>query len=353
MDYDNAKIEKIANEIINDAFWLGYVLEIKKNISDYKKKEVLSSFLIFFSSIFVEEIMKAKLGRLSGKRNITLKQIEDFRNYNLKYCPSTNSCDTKKTINEMGINLENYVFDIVLSLNNNQLIDINFRNWDYDKKENFELIDGLVATPLKWVEILMPDIYDKIKEKLSDISSMHLKRILKRNIIKKSYSSFKLFENSKINNIDKLYILQRYGLIKTTLFVDELLKERISFNIGNFEFDSKRFMIKTKAIIIEMLWNDKCSNSSIKILEEIFKENAKEIDDKFYTINRKCRNNLHYCDYHNITKKENDILVKYQDIYINNIMTIFDKNIEYKFTISYHIWLFLVRLDHWAKTQNI
>ena len=39
---------KIANEIINDAFWLGYILELKKKISDYTKKEVLSSFLIFF-----------------------------------------------------------------------------------------------------------------------------------------------------------------------------------------------------------------------------------------------------------------------------------------------------------------
>lgn len=39
---------KIVNEILNDAFWLGYILEIKRGITDYSKKEILSSFLIFF-----------------------------------------------------------------------------------------------------------------------------------------------------------------------------------------------------------------------------------------------------------------------------------------------------------------
>ena len=46
---------KIFNEIMNDAFWLGYILEIKRKITDYSQKEILSSFLIFYSSIFAEE----------------------------------------------------------------------------------------------------------------------------------------------------------------------------------------------------------------------------------------------------------------------------------------------------------
>ena len=28
---------KIVNEIMNDAFWLGYILEIKRNIIDYSQ----------------------------------------------------------------------------------------------------------------------------------------------------------------------------------------------------------------------------------------------------------------------------------------------------------------------------
>ena len=49
----------------------------------------------------------------------------------------------------MGIDFSHYVFDIVLYLNDNNLLDINFRDWDNNKESNFELIDGIVATPLK------------------------------------------------------------------------------------------------------------------------------------------------------------------------------------------------------------
>ena len=73
---------KILNEIMNDAFWLGYILEIKRNITDYSQKEILSSFLTFYSSIFAEETIKSNYGYLSGKRNITLEYVEKFRNYN-------------------------------------------------------------------------------------------------------------------------------------------------------------------------------------------------------------------------------------------------------------------------------
>ena len=82
---EESKKFKIFNEIMNDAFWLGYILEIKRNITDYSQKEILSSFLIFYSSIFAEETIKSNYGNLSGKRNITLEDIESFRNYNLKY----------------------------------------------------------------------------------------------------------------------------------------------------------------------------------------------------------------------------------------------------------------------------
>lgn len=351
MFMDNNKIiNKIANEILNDAFWLGYILEIKKKIIDYSKKEILSSYLVFFSSIFIQETIKAGLGGLSGKRKITLKEIEDFRNYNLKYCPSNESLTTKEIIKEMGIDFDNYVFDLVLSLNKEELLDINFRNWDYNKKENFELIDGIVATPLKWAQVLMPNIYDKLQEKLNDISNIYKNRICDKKINRKSYSTYKLFYKSKISNEDKLYILQRYGLIKTTLFIDSIMKEKISFNIGEFNFDFQRFIIKCKATIIEMFWNDKKSNCSINILDEIFDINEKVIDKKFYSINRKSRNNLHYCDFHNITKNENEVLINNQDKYLINVLNIFDKNISYEFNFSYKLGLALAKLEYWSRT---
>lgn len=76
---------KVNNEILNDAFWLGFILEVKRKIADYGVKELLTSFLLFFSSIFCDETIKANQGGLSGKRKITKKEVNDYRMYNLKY----------------------------------------------------------------------------------------------------------------------------------------------------------------------------------------------------------------------------------------------------------------------------
>lgn len=340
----------IVNEIMNDAFWLGYILEIKRNMTNYSQKEVLSSFLIFYSSIFVEETVKAHYGGLSGKRDITLEDIENFRNYNLKYCPSITSSTTTKVMKEMEIDFNPNVLDIVLYLSGQNLLDINFRNWDLDKEENFELYDGLVATPAKWVETLMPDIYHLLIEKMKVLSNNYIKKISNSKINKKSYSSYKLFKNSHINDTEKLYILQRYGLIKTTMFIDNIINENIYFNIGDLHFDFKTFIRKAKAIILEMIWNDKKVSKSNTIIDKIFEKNKKNLVDSFYPINRKCRNNLHYSDYHYLSKKDIEILNKYQNIYLNNILETFDSYIYYKFGLFYNIGLALAKIEYWSRT---
>lgn len=298
------KVFKIFNEIMNDAFWLGYILEIKRKITDYSQKEILSSFLIFYSSIFAEETIKSNYGGLSGKRDITLEDIE------------------------------------------------NFRNWDLNKKENFELYDGLVATPSRWLEILMPDIYVKILEEMKALSKCFINKITESKINKKSYSSYKLFKKGNINNNEKLYILHRYGLIKTTMFIDNIIKDNISFNIGKLHFDFKNFIMKAKAIIIEMIWNDKKVSIYNSIIDKIFEKNKRDINDSFYSVNRKCRNNLHYSDYHFLSKKDITILDKYQDLYLNNVLETFDSYIFLKFGIFYNIGLSLAKLEYWSRTDG-
>lgn len=342
---------KIFNEIMNDAFWLGYILEIKRKITDYSQKEILSSFLIFYSSIFAEETIKSNYGGLSGKRDITLEDIENFRNYNLKYCPFINSEAAIRIMKKMEVNFNPNIFDIVLYLSDENLLDINFRNWDLNKKENFELYDGLVATPSRWLEILMPDIYVKILEEMKELSKCFINKITESKINKKSYSSYKLFKKGNINNNEKLYILHRYGLIKTTMFIDNIIKDNISFNIGKLHFDFKKFIMKAKAIIIEMIWNDKKVSISNSIIDKIFEKNKRDINDSFYSVNRKCRNNLHYSDHHFLSKKDITILDKYQDLYLNNALETFDSYIFLKFGIFYNIGLFLAKLEYWSRTD--
>ncbi len=338
---------KVNNEILNDAFWLGFILEIKRKIKNYGTKELLSSFLLFFSSIFCDETIKANHGGLSGKRKITTRDINEYRMYNLKHIHNKNSENTKAIMKEMGIDFKNYIFDIYLHVSNDELLDINFRNWDTNKEDNFELYDGIVATPYRWIEILFPDLFPTVEEALKDIIDDYVLRFSSSNIERKSYSCYRMFGKTDTNDNDKLYILQKYGLVKTALFIERLLKTNISFEVGPFKIDSKKFWIKIKAIIIESFWDDN-KKKNISVVQNIFKENELVIDPNFYSLNRKLRDNIHYKHIDIFNDNDYDYLEKYQNIYLTNVIKEFDKHLyilfDKKYKRDYKIAEFLYKI---------
>ena len=345
----NIKQNKVVNEILNDAFALGFVLELKRLISDVNHKEILSSFLIFFSSIFCEETITSGFGGLSGKRDVTLKQIEELRNYNLKYCPSINSDKTRKVVTEMGIDFSSYVFDIILRFDSNELIDINFRNWKFNKKEYFELLDGSVATPLRWLEILMPEIYPLMKKAMQPYYEKYIFEISKWNINNKIYSTHKLFAKSKLSNDEKVYILNRFGLIKNVLILDKMIKDmNVIINIGPFKFDLFKYILKCKAVLIEMLWNDYKSNN-LEILDKIFETNKQFVPKCFYSINRRIRNNLHYSQFDEVSEMEIKDISEYQDIYLENVLNIFKIEMTCNFGFKYKLALLCAKIRYWSE----
>jgi len=229
-------------------------------------------------------------------------------------------------------------------------LDINFRNWDLYNTENFDLIDGVVASPPKWVEILMTkDFIEDFNKQTKLLTEYYAFLFKSEKIERKTYSSWSLLKNSKIMNDDKIYILQRYGLVKNIIFLSKLMSEDISFSVGEFNFSFKNFITKCKAIIIELFWEDvKGTNSQIH--KSIVDLNATYIDDiNFFKVNRKCRNNFHYEKSDTLTAKEMELLTKYQDIYLNNALSIFDSNLTYEFGISYKIGILIANLRYWSK----
>lgn len=326
---------KINTEILNDAFWLGFILEIKRKITDYGVKELLTSFLLFFSSIFCDETLKANQGGLSGKRKITKKEVNDYRMYNLKYIHSKKSDNTNLIMKEMGIDFKNYIFDIYLHVDQNDtLLDVNFRNWNANKEENFELYDGIVATPYRWIEILFPDLFPSIEATLKDIIDDYVLRFSTAGIERKSYSCYRMFRNSNISDDDKLYILQKYGLVKSAIFIEQFLGMDISFELGKFKFDSKRFWTKVKAIIIEGFWDDN-KKKKIMVVQNIFKKNELKINNNFYSLNRKIRDNIHYNHIDNLSDEELNYLKEQQKIYLENVLNEFDKHLYIVFDKAY------------------
>ncbi len=337
---------RITNEIINDAFWLSYISELKRNIDDYNQKEILSLFLLTFSSVFCEETLRAGYG-VMGKDTITTeKEISNFRNDNLKMCFKTNSETAKQVISEMGIDLENYVFDIILLIADSKIVDINFRSWRYDKEKEYKLLECVISTPNAWMDALVPNWHVTMLDKMKKRMEVHLTKISRIQVLKKSYSSYKLFCNSSINNDNKLYILQRYGLVQIVKFMDSLFGVNITFHINKLIITSRIFMAKCKALLIEIFYNDFKHNNSITVLEDIFSQNKKDIPDEFYALNRKLRDNIHYGDYHYLTESQLATVIKFQDIYLKNVMNFFDKELTVQFGVKYELELRLAKIMH-------
>lgn len=142
-------------EILNDSFWLGIILTTADKIQNEILKALLTDFLLFSSSSFCEEVITYKFGELKDPNYVSDKQVKDLRKNYFKKCPLYNSKTIKNIIEEMGIDFENYVFDNVLFYIDDELIDINSRTWLNRKKENFELYNGIILSPRRWIKIFI------------------------------------------------------------------------------------------------------------------------------------------------------------------------------------------------------
>lgn len=336
---------KILMEINNDAFWLRTLIIFKKDLEDYTQKEFITSFILFLSSIFNAEALIYGFGGVNGK--FTKNDFINNRNKYLKMCPTINSDTCSEFIKEMGINFKEYVFDMYLVLADGKLIDCNFRNWGNNKEEKFEFLDGVVSTLRGWIERLMPDISEVTDRLLNEYLEQRRFKMKSIKFVKKSYSTYKIFCKSNLEDSDKVYILYRYGLIKSLLFIDDFFHESLTINLEKkVLFDMKKFIRKARAIVIEMLWDD-LKKTHLNVLKEAFDLNNEVIKDKsFFVVNRKCRDNLHYGNCRNISYKENRILDIYQKKYLENVLTIFDKYLHIKFGFFYNLGYGIAKLTY-------
>lgn len=120
----------IFKEILNDSFWLGILLSVEDQIKNVELKYILSEFLLMFSTIFCNDVLNYKFGEIKNVELLTDQQLKKLRNLYLKQCPIYNSVNIKNIIKNMGIDFNNYVFDIFLFIYNGTLLDVNSRFWN-------------------------------------------------------------------------------------------------------------------------------------------------------------------------------------------------------------------------------
>ena len=346
----NNILDDIFLELLNDVFWLYIMINAAERINNEYFKTIIMSFNIFFSTIFVEETINYGFGEINSNSYTTKSQIKNARNYFLKDLPTFESKKNRKIINDMEIDFENYAFDICIYTICNNVFDINSRIWEENYQKNIELYGKIILSIKKWIGNLCPEIKKYFETFCQPLINNFIIQLNKINVKSKIYSTYKLLDK-KLDDNSKLYILQRIGLLKTTMCISNLFfKKDYAYNVYH---DKKIFLgfdkvlRKYKATIIEMLGKDE---NKVPLLHQVLGEISGKIEDDFFTINRKCRNNLHYGFYNSLSNKEIEVLDKYQDVYLNYVIGEFEKHIKYKPTLSYHILLGLAHLERWVNS---
>ena len=282
-------------EILNDFFWLAYILKFINKIDNLWIKSYISNFILFFSSIYSHELIVANFGNISPNITMTRKELKNIRMNNVKLLPMESAESIKNKMNDMGVDFNHYVFDMNIICDNNlELFDTNFRMWEYQTKneEQFENLNAIVNTPLTWTKRFLGEYYKQIFDLLEELSDKYVDNINKYNLKNYIYPSCKLFKNN-LSIDEKIYIMQRYGLVKSIIWLENVFKEKIKLEFGDLKFDLERFFLKIKAIVIEIIGNDR-HNCDYEIIKQLLRTNDKTIDSKFFKINRRMRDNIHY-----------------------------------------------------------
>lgn len=325
------------NEIIQDAFYFTLLLRIKRNIKDMEAKSYLSIFIKGMATIFAYEMARSL-------HNYKIINIDTFFNPGIKKRLMTerewlkrntfNSNKIDKKITDMGINLTESIYDLNVIINGNCLLDLNIEPFNED--DDIEFWNGVYFFPenalknifqVVFKEDLLDDVFNSLSLDLEYIV-VDLENRLKAD--RYSYSSFKLFSNSKdLCEKDKIFIMYRYRIIQSIILIGKVfINEKLNLTIGDvINFDLKKYLRKYKAIIIDIIGNDLMglksdfSNNILKRLE------LEVTEPNFYIINRKLRDNIHYTNISILNDEEIQMLDKFQDKYLNALATIMSNNI--------------------------
>lgn len=171
------------------------------------------------------------------------------------------------------------------------------------------------------------ELYNEMKSLSKRITdNLHQKFLFKRY----SYSTALIFKNSKLTDAEKYFILYRYNLVKFALIIKDLQPVSIKFS-GAVSINIDITYRKIKALVIETIYNDmkNMESQKLSILKRIDENISNNIKNSlFFSINRKLRNNIHYNKRAEISEEELTLLDKYQDVYLNTVLNVFNENIS-------------------------
>lgn len=357
LDYEDYLKVEIA--IRNDTFWMTHILMLYREIKNKEAKVMLRNYLFYYAPIFCYEVVKIKHAEVNDGFGITAKELAIYRNEVLKYVPKKESRGIVATIKEMGVNFNEYVFDINLVKSNMEVIDFNFIYWQKEKQlENDDMLlilEGLILSPHRYFEKLEPNKFSIYQANTTSFFENQLVQLTSVPLQRMSYSTNRIFKNSSYKNEDKIYIMARIGHFRTLKLITYLFNKKPVFSftseslLTNIELSFSIYLIGVKAIAIEQIYNDFKEMPESIFFKQLGELNKGTINKDFYRLNRKARNNLHYGKQDFISNEELKIIETNQDIYINNFINTCCQQFFVKFGLRYKLGLGIAKISYIEK----
>lgn len=351
-------------EVLQDFAFLDCIFSTKKQLSSIEDKMVLAMPAFFGLSVFLYELSheKCMLNKYIDSKYQPF--LLELRTMFLKQVPTVNSDIVKTTVSEMGIDLNDYVFDIIVTSDSKgEIYDFNFSSFNLEIliEKNSKTCKELAMFPQLITKILLDilgDFYtsfidalnDSIQEKIAEGTFIY-------NAERKSYATSLLFKNStNLSDQEKYYIHYRYTLIKAVSLLNDIPELNIKLPNDEYLICTTYSAIKLRALVICLLGDkgNDFQNQSLKdtpLIMEINDAVNKVIGNKdFFKKNRAIRDNIHYVKTQKISNDDYTFVRAYQERYFEAVLGVFEKYLSVDFGIKYKIDLSYAKLRH--TTEN-
>ena len=318
MESTNKEIYDLSSvvEVLQDMMFFDFIFRLKKNVKNKELKNFISMILIDVIPVLVHEasIFLDRTG-LVKKEDFFLpgieKRINEIRQRSLKFQITQSS--KKEGINhKMGLDFNNEVFDMNIVLNGNELLDINYELYFKNLEKDAPLYEGLFTLPGDIMKMIIEegsrDFHDHLNKYFEIVAEeVELIYSLKRY----SYASKNFFyKTSKLERFEKEFILYNYRLVKSLSFLDEIPQLDLTVSKENYKLNFNLAKIKYKAMIIVKLGEELQLHKSVLYDEILHSFEQNIINPKFYRLNRKLRNNIHYSKIIKLSEEEMKIIKK-------------------------------------------
>lgn len=339
-DLNDGRDSAVAKEILQDLFAMYICFNIQSKSKNLFIQEIYGYIMVFFYSVFLHELYVADL----FEKNLTTEKakplINEFRQRFLKRQAVLGKPHLEDIRKEMGIEFDHFVYDIILTVDENnkgKLYSINLGIWDLERieKDKLEMFNALAGIPEYLIKKLLSSSEFKIignkALKAIDIACESYANEMDKKMspIKYSYASATFFKNPEPQDQDKYLVLYYYSYFSWFNMLDEFVPA-LKVEGQVFGLNIPYSLMKLKAMLI-VAFGESVLKLDTPVTQRIKKDLETHIVDlEIYRLNRRLRNNIHYKEVDVLADDELKRIDEFQRKYIQIVLSIFDGTIKFK-----------------------